>query len=259
MKKLVLLLVLAVCHFAHAETKVLVAAASDLQFVFPELIAQYEAAHPEVKIGATYGSSGKFYEQIRNGAPFDLFLSADAAFPKKLIGDGKAAESDFFFYGIGRLVVWVRKTSTLDLGKKGIGVAVDSAVKKIAIANPEHAPYGRAAVAALQKLGLYNAVKDKLVLGENVVQAAQFAETGAADIGLIGLSLALAPRLQSEGKYVEVPLDSYPKLEQGGVVLATANIEETRKFKASLESDATRIILQKYGFALPLKNAEVVP
>ena len=258
MKKLTLFLLLAICNLAQAETKLLVAAASDLQFVFPQLIADYEAAHPGVKIDATYGSSGKFYEQIRNGAPFDFFLSADAGFPQKLIVEGKASKDDFFLYAIGHLVVWVRKDSPLDL-KKNIGVTVDSAVEKVAVANPDHAPYGRAAVAALQKLGFYDAVKDKLVLGENVVQAAQFAETGAADVGLIGLSLALAPRMQAEGKYVEVPLDAYPTLEQGGVVLATANIDETRKLKAWLQSDATRIIFQKYGFALPPKHAEMVP
>ena len=231
---------------------VLVAAASDLQFVFPELIAQYETAHPGTKISPTYGSSGKFYEQIRKGAPFDLYLSADAEFPKKLIASGHGDEAGFFQYGIGKIVVWALKTSSLEVEKKGIGVTMDSSVQKIAIANPDHAPYGRAAVAALQKAGVYESVKDRFVLGENVVQAAQFVETGAAEVGVIGLSLALAPQLQARGKYSEISADLYPKLEQAGLVISKSrNADEARKFKAFLQSDSSRVILTKFGFSLP--------
>ena len=239
----------------QAETKppiLLVAAASDLQFVFPELIALYETGHPEVKIGATYGASGKFFEQFKNGAPFDLFLSADASFPRKLIEMGKGDEGDFFMYAVGHLVVWVQKTSALDVQTRGMQVLLNPSVKKIAIANPEHAPYGRAAVAAMQNAGVYEAVKNRLVLGENVVQAAQFVETGAADVGIIGLSLALAPKLQEKGKYQEIPQESFPKLEQGGLVLRDAkNAIEARKFRDWLQTLEAREILKKYGFVLP--------
>ncbi|MEO7933073.1 MAG: molybdate ABC transporter substrate-binding protein [Chthoniobacterales bacterium] len=231
---------------------VLVAAASDLQFVLPELIAQYQTTHPDVKIGPTYGASGKFYEQLKNGAPFDLFLSADAAFPRKLIADGLASESDFFLYGTGHLVLWVPKNSPLDLPKQGIRALLDPSVKKIAIANPDHAPYGRAAVAALRSLGVYDAVKDRLVLGENVVQAAQFVQTGAAEAGLIGLSLALAPKLQAEGRYWEIPSDAYPRLEQAGILLRNApNAPDAREFKLWLQTPEAQIVWKKAGFTLP--------
>ncbi len=218
----------------------------------PDLIAVYEKAHPEIKISPTYGASGKFYEQIKNGAPFDLFLSADAALPEKLIEASQAEKADFFLYAVGHLVVWVSKTSALDFDGKGMQALLDPTVKKIAIANPAHAPYGRAAVAAMQKLGVYEAVQDRMVLGENVVQAAQFAETGAADAALIGLSVALAPKMMERGRYWEVPSDAFPKLEQGGVVLREAkNAAEARKFRDWLRTEEVRAVLKKYGFALP--------
>lgn len=231
---------------------VLVAAAADLQYALPELAKVYEAAHPGVKISASFGSSGKFYEQINQGAPFDLFLSADASFPRKLIEAGKGVEGDFFLYAVGHLVVWVPKTSPLAVTEKGIQVLLDPLVKKIAIANPEHAPYGRAAVAAMQKLGVYEAVKDRLVLGENVAQAAQFVQTGAADVGIIGLSLALGAKMQAEGKYAEIPLEAFPKLEQGGLILPGGkNAAGARAFKNWLRGGEARKILQSHGFALP--------
>lgn len=239
----------------QAETKpptLLVAAASDLQFVFPELIGLYEAGQPGVKVGVTYGASGKFFEQLKNGAPFDLFLSADAFFPRKLIEMGKGDEGDFFMYAVGHLVVWVQKTSALDVRAQGMQVLLDPSVKKIAIANPDHAPYGRAAVAAMQNVGVYDASKVRLVLGENVVQAAQFVETGAADVGIIGLSLALAPKMLEKGRYWEIPQNLFPKLEQGGLVLRDAkNAAEARKFRAWLQTLAAKEILRKYGFVLP--------
>ncbi|HEX8372824.1 MAG TPA: molybdate ABC transporter substrate-binding protein [Chthoniobacterales bacterium] len=231
-------------------TLVLVAAASDLQFAFPDLIALYEKDHPGIQIRPTYGSSGKFYEQLKNGAPFDLFLSADAAFPRKLIEAGLGAESDLFRYAIGYLVLWT-PNSSLDLAGKGMELLRDPKVKKIAIANPEHAPYGRAAVAAMQKLGVYDAVKDKLVLGENVVQAAQFVETGAAEVGLIALSVALA-RLKARGKYQEVPEEAYPKLEQAGLtLLGSPHATRARAFGAWLQTPTARVIWKQHGFGAP--------
>ncbi len=235
-----------------APPSLLVAAASDLQFALPDLIQLYTASHPGTNIGTTYGSSGKFFAQIQNGAPFDLFLSADAAFPRKLIEAGQGDEADFFLYAIGRIVVWTPKNSPLDFQKTGIQSLLNPSVKKIAIANPEHAPYGRAAVAAMQKLGVYDQVKDRLVLGENVVQAAQFVQTGAAEAGFLALSLALADPLKKEGQYWEVPLDTYPKLEQGGVVLKQGpHAVEARQFSLWLRGSEALPIWKKYGFELP--------
>ncbi len=235
-----------------APPSLLVAAASDLQFVLPDLIQLYSTSHPGTNIGTTYGSSGKFFAQIQNGAPFDLFLSADASLPRKLIEAGQGDEADFFLYAIGRIVVWTPKNSPLDFQKNGLQSLLDPSVKKIAIANPEHTPYGRAAVAALQKLGVYDQVKDRLVLGENVVQAAQFVQTGAAEAGFLALSLALADPLKKEGQYWEVPLDAYPKLEQGAVVLKQGpHAVDARQFSLWLRGSEALPLWKKYGFELP--------
>jgi molybdate transport system substrate-binding protein len=192
------------------------------------------------------------FAQIDNGAPFDLFLSADIDFPRKLIGDRKAAADSLFSYAVGRVVVWVPNDSSIDVGKLGIEALLSPSVHKIAIANPEHAPYGRAAVAAMRKLGVYDKVSSKLVLGENIAQAAQFVESGAADIGLIALSLAVSPKMKSEGHYWEVPLDAYPRLEQGGVIVSASKQPDlARQFRAELVGPQGRETLRRYGFILP--------
>ena len=233
-------------------TPLLIAAAADMKFALDDVLAEFRKAHPEHDAKPTYGSSGTLFAQLDNGAPFDLFLSADGKFPRQLIERGKAEKDSLFPYAIGHLVVWVPKESKLDVAALGARTLLDASVRKIAIANPEVAPYGAAAVAALKKLGVHEAVSAKLVLGENVAQAAQFVESGAADAGVISLSLALAPKMKDAGRFWEVPADSFPKLEQAGVIrTGAANRAGAAQLREFLVSPAGREILKRYGFVLP--------
>jgi len=230
-----------------------IAAAADLKFAFDDVVKAFNEKQPACKVSVTFGSSGNFFTQLQNGAPFDLFFSADIQYPQKLAEDGLTADA-IFPYSIGQIVVWVPKNSPIDVKKLGIKALLDPSVSKIAIANPEHAPYGRAAVAALQTLKVYDQVQPKLVYGENIAQAAQFVQSGAADVGILALSLAIAPKMAEAGRYWEVPLDAYPKLEQGGVILKSAkNIEGARAFRDFVLSENGRAILKRYGFFLPEK------
>jgi molybdate transport system substrate-binding protein len=229
-----------------------VAAAADLKFALDDALKAFQARQPDIDVQVTYGASGNFFAQLSNRAPFDLFLSADVDYPRKLVEQGLADRESEFLYAVGHLVVWVPGDSPLDVEKQGAQVLLDPSVRKVAIANPRHAPYGRAAEAALKSLGVYDQVQDRLVLGENVAQAAQFAETGAADAGVFALSLALATALRDKGRYWEVPLDAYPRLEQGGVILSWAEdrpaAEQLRSFLLGAEGKA---VLRRYGFFLP--------
>jgi len=229
-----------------------VAAASDLKFALDEISTAFRTKHPDITVQVSYGSSGNFFAQLSNRAPFDMFFSADVDYPRQLIAKGLAAKETEFLYAVGRLVVWVPRSSALDLTRLGIHALADSSIRKIAIANPKHAPYGRAAEAAMKTLGVYAAVQERLVYGENIAQTAQFVQTGAADIGIIALSLAVAPALKDEGRFWEVPLESYPRIEQGGIILPwvtdTAAAQAVRTFVLGEEG---RAILHRYGFFLP--------
>ncbi|HYO55318.1 molybdate ABC transporter substrate-binding protein, partial [Archangium sp.] len=197
------------------------------------------------------GSSGNFLAQISNGAPFDVFLSADVAYPRELANQGLVA-GDVFLYAVGRIVVWVPKDSPLAVESLGLKALLEPAAKRIAIANPRHAPYGRAAEAALKSQGLHEAVKDKLVLGENIAQTAQFVRSGSADAGIIALALALAPAMKDQGRYWEVPLDAYPRMEQGGAILKRARAPElARQFRDHLLGAEGKALLERYGFFPP--------
>lgn len=250
--RLTLLFLLAGCGPAPTPPReVRVAAAADLKFAFDDIKKTFAEREPGVTVTATYGSSGTLHSQIANDAPFDVFLSADVDYAKKLIELGKADEP-VFQYAVGHLVVWVPNESELDLPTLGVRVVAESRVKKAALANPKTAPYGRAAEAALRHLGLYDGVQPKLVFAENVAQAAQFAESGAADVGLIAKSLALSPPLKNRGRFVAVPADAYPKLEQAGVILKTAKDPAAAKLlQAFLTGDAGKTILARYGFTPP--------
>lgn len=231
-----------------APVKVTVAAASDLKFAFDEIVAAFEKVHPEIDVEPTYGSSGNFFSQLSNKAPFDLFLSADISYPQKLAEAGLALKETEFEYAIGQLVLWTRKDSGLDV-QKGFELLKDPAVRKIAIANPKHAPYGRAAEAALKHAGVYDQVQDRLVLGENVAQTAQFVETGAADVGIFAHSLALAPALADKGVSWPVPSDSHPPLVQGGILLQWVKDRPAAEaLRSFLLSDEGRTILGRHGF-----------
>src|SRR5713101_4489276 len=232
-----------------------IAAASDLNFAFKEIVAEFEK-----KTGNTaklsLGSSGNFYAQISNGAPFDLYFSADIAYPKKLEEAGLAEPGTLYMYAVGRIVVWVPKGSPIAVAELGIKALQHPSVKKVAIANPKHAPYGRAAVAAMERYKVYDAVKDKLVLGENISQTAQFVQTGGADIGIIALSLAVAPAMKDTGTYWEIPLEAYPKLEQGAVVLKAAkDLKTARAFLDYIKSPQGAAVFKRYGFFVPEKTA----
>lgn len=229
-----------------------IAAAADLKFALDDLLAAFRKLHPACDPQPTYGSSGTLSTQIENGAPFDVFLSADIKFPRHLIEHAQADGATLFVYAIGHLVVWVPKASPLEVEHLGLRALLDPQARKVAIANPEVAPYGAAAVAAMKNLGLLDALTPKLVRGENVAQAAQFAESGAADAGVISLSLALAPKMQAAGRFGEVPADAFPKLEQAGVICARAtNRPAAEQLCAFLQSDAGRTLLARFGFARP--------
>lgn len=232
-----------------------IAAAADLQFALEDLTRQFHAVHPEIVPRIAYGSSGNFYSQILNQAPFDVFLSADLEYPLQLVQRGLAARDAVFEYGVGRLAVWVPADSPLDVAAEQMQVFLDSSVHHIAIANPQHAPYGRAAEAALRSAGVYDRIAGKLVFGENIAQTLQYVQSGAADVGIVALSLATAPNLRGKGRYWEVPLGSYPRLWQGGVVLSSArNPQAAAAFRTYLTGATGRRILQQYGFSLPDKK-----
>src|SRR3984885_12415172 len=211
--------------FTSAQTKpnatLVVAAAADLSSALPELSDGYEKK-TGVKIKLSFGASGALTQQIQNGAPFDVFFSADMDYPRQLITGGQADGATLYRYAVGQLVLWVPQDSPLDIEHKGMGVLLDPSVKKISIANPQHAPYGRAAAAALKHYGLYEKLGDRLVLGENVSQAAQFVESGNAQVGFVALAHAMAPSMQGKGKYWEVPADFYPALAQGVIVISVS-------------------------------------
>jgi molybdate transport system substrate-binding protein len=238
---------------ANTDTKeVRVAAAADLKFALDDVVRAFGEKHPDVAVKVTYGASGNFYAQLSNRAPFDLFLSADVEYPRKLIAANLADSDSEFLYAVGHLVVWVPQSSSLDVEKLGINTLLEPSVKKIAIANPRHAPYGRAAEKALQSLGVYDQVKDKLVLGENIAQTAQFAQSGTVDVGIIARSLALSQALRDQGRYWEVPPDAHPRLEQGGVILSWAQHRQAAEaLRAFLLSGEGRAVLKRYGFVLP--------
>jgi molybdate transport system substrate-binding protein len=222
-----------------------IAAASDLNFALPEIAREFRTVDAAAELDIAYGSSGNFLAQIENRAPFDVFLSADVEYPRKLAAAGIAPANSIFTYAVGRLVVWVPAGSSLDPAT----ALPDAGVKHVAIANPQHAPYGRAAQAALRSLGLYEIVEPKLVLGENIAQTLQFVESGAAEVGIVALSLALAPPVSARGRYWEIPRDSYPRIEQGGIILKDSTA--AREFREFLLSTDGRRILKQYGFFVP--------
>ncbi len=237
-----------------AGQEITVAAAADMNAVLPELAARYtKQTGRAVKL--SFGSSGNLTNQIRNGAPFDVFFSADEEYPRQLVADGLAVRDSLYRYAIGRLVLWVPSESTLDLQKLGMTALLDPSVKKCSIANPQHAPYGRAAEAALRHFGIYDQVAAKLVLGENVAQAAQFVESGNAQAGLIAFSHALAPAMKDKGRYWTVPLDSYPTLNQAVVVLSQSKRQDAaQEFLKFVRSSESVSLLKSYGFSSPAET-----
>ena len=244
-----LLAVLLAGPYARAQA-VKVAAAADLKFAMVELAAQFEK-ESGAKLDVTYGSSGNFLTQIQNGAPFDLFFSADSQYPKKLEAAGLTEPGTLREYAVGHIVIWTPSGSGINAAKGGWTCLLDQRVKKIAVANPEHAPYGRAAVAATKKAGIYEQVKDKLVYGENISQAAEFVQSGNAQAGIVALSLALSPAMKNGNRW-EIPADSYPAIKQAAVILkASKNKDGARRFLDFVSGPQGREILQRFGFTVP--------
>ena len=234
-----------------AGTTVLVAAASDLKFALDEILAVFRAG-TGIDVRVTYGSSGNFARQIEQGAPFDLFLSADESYVERLAQRGLTRDRGAP-YAIGRIVLYVPRGSPLAPDAELRGLArrlTDGSAGRIAIANPDHAPYGRAAEQALRRLGLWEAVAPRLVLGENVVQAAQFASSGNAEGGIIAYSVALAPALRDRGTFVLLPESLHAPLRQRMVLLSRASPAAVRLYEY-LQAPAARAVLVRYGFALP--------
>ena len=234
-----------------ADREINVAAAADLSAALEEVASNYEK-RTGVKVKLSFGASGALTQQIQNGAPFDVFFSADMDYPKQLIAGGLADAATLYRYAVGQLVLWVPKDSPLDVEHKGMDVLLDPSVKKISFANSQHAPYGRAAVAALQHYGLYQKVSDRVVLGENVSQAAQFVESGNAQAGFVALAHATASAMQGKGKYWVVPAEAYPQLDQG-VVLISRSVHErdAAAFLEFVKTGEVAALLQRYGFISP--------
>jgi len=234
--------------------EITVAAAADLQFAFQDVAAHFQKdTGKNVKL--IFGSSGNFFTQIQNGGPFDVFFSADIDYPKKLEAAGLTEPGTLYQYATGRIVLWVRNESKLDLGH-GLGVLLDPTIRKIALANPEHAPYGRAAVAAMKHDNVYDKISNKFVLGENISQAASFVASGSADIGIVALSLALAPAMKQNGRYVEISADAYPPLEQAAVILKSSPQKGlARQFIDFLKTSPILELLRSYGFSVPRGSA----
>lgn len=237
----------------HAAERITIAAAADLKFAMDELVAAFRVLHPEDHIEVAYGSSGKFHTQIRQGAPFDLYFSADIAFPRELAALGLAA-SDVRLYAIGRIVIW---SALEDASRLTLADLAAPRFRRIAIANPDHAPYGKRAVEALQAAGAWEAVQPRLVLGENIAQAAQFVQTGNAQVGIIALSLALNPELASRGAHALIPDTLHEPLEQGFIITRRAEGNAlARSFAAYMESPPARAVMTRYGFVLPESLAD---
>ncbi|MGB8413810.1 MAG: molybdate ABC transporter substrate-binding protein [Candidatus Binatus sp.] len=239
---------------AAGAAEIKVAAAADLTFAFQDVAARFqEQTGNSIKL--TYGSSGNFFAQIQNSAPFDLFFSADVGYPKKLEAAGLIEPGTIYEYASGKLVIWVPNASKLDLSR-GLATLLDPGIRKIAIANPQHAPYGIAAVAAMRHAAVYEKIKSKLVLGENISQTAEFVQSGNADAGILALSLALAPAMKDKGRYVEIPATDYPPIIQAAVILKSSrNKQLANQFMKFIKQPDTIALMARYGFSIPKDSA----
>jgi len=242
--------------YAHAQRhSIRVAAASDLQGVMPEIVKAFEDQTGE-RVDVAYGSSGNFFAQIQNGAPFDLFFSADDEFPLKLIQSGRAKPRSAAVYGVGGLVLWMPANAKCDPQAEKWNCLLKPEVSKLAIANPAHAPYGRAAIAALQSAHIYEQVRAKFVFGENIAQAAQFAQSGSAQAGILACAQLRATAMR-DGKRWVIPRDSYPTIRQTVVVLKAAQDKSVAEnFVKFVTEGPGRQLLEQSGFQPPPPSTE---
>jgi molybdate transport system substrate-binding protein len=254
LRVLAVCVIASLCHSQPApgqQAPLRIAAAADLQPVLPPILEQFRQA-TGIEAQATYQASAALTTQIQNGAPFDLFLSADLGYPKRLIDAGVADSagspdsSTPITYARGTLVLWTRKDGRWPTPT--LATLQDPSLQRLAIANPDRAPYGRAAIAALTSLKLIETLKPKFVTAENISQAAQFAETGNADAGLISLTSAKTEHLASMGSYFLIPRELYPPIEQGAVIVTkTTQRDQAHKFLDFLLSAPIQQQLAKSG------------
>jgi molybdate transport system substrate-binding protein len=248
MKRIIISIAILLATITASAQKVNVAAAANLRYVLEEIKTAYVKQNPKARVNLTFGASGMLVQQIQNGANFDFFMAADNEFPLKLKDKGLTTGA-MSTYAFGKLAIY---STTLEVEKLGLEALKNSSVKKIAIANPETAPYGERAVELLKSQKLYEGLKSKIVLGENISQAAQFAFTGNAEVGFIALSLALAPDMAGQGSYYIVPQALYKPIEQACILIKTPVLNtEAAKFKKFVLSPATKGIWEKWGYKTP--------
>ncbi|WP_083944973.1 molybdate ABC transporter substrate-binding protein [Thiomicrospira microaerophila] len=227
--------------------KMIIAAASDLKFALDEIHAEYLKTYPNDQVEVIYGSSGRFSQQIENGAPFDLFFSASMDYPKDLQQKGFAA-TEPKLYALGRIVIWSRRH---DASQMNLNDLMERRYRRVAIASPDHAPYGVRAMEALQAAGIWDEIQPKIVIGENIAHTAQLIESGAANIGIIALALALNPQLSRHGGYSLIPEEMHQPLEQAYIVTQRAKDNPIAfRFAEFMEQPAAKQIMEKYGFVV---------
>ncbi|MEW6416454.1 MAG: molybdate ABC transporter substrate-binding protein [Pseudomonadota bacterium] len=232
--------------------KLTIAAAADLKFAMAEVVQKFRATRPGDQIEVIYGSSGKFFTQIKNGAPFDMYFSADIAYPRALAQAGLAAGAPRP-YAVGRIVLWSPKPELANTALKDL---LRAPIRKFAIANPQHAPYGLRAMEAMQHQGIWDAMKPKLVMGENIAHTAQFIDSGAADAGIVALALVLSPTMQGKGAWTLIPAEWHEPLEQAYVITRRAAANPLAgEFAAFMASAPARAVMRRYGFVLPDEEA----
>jgi molybdate transport system substrate-binding protein len=250
MKNLLMVLMTTLLALPAQAAPLLVAAASDLSYCIDDLAAAFRQAEPQAELKVSLGASGNFFAQIRNGAPYEVFLSADMGYPEQLARLGAAEAATLTPYAVGRIALW-----TLDARfdpAQGTALLRDARVTRVAIASPETAPYGRAARAALQRDGLWAELQPKLVIGENIAQTAQFVQSGNAQLGIVSLAALHSPRLAGVGRYAVIPDTGLPPIEQGAVVTRRgAGNPLAARFVRFLHSPAARAILTRNGYSLP--------
>jgi len=224
-----------------------IAAASDLRFALSEIVDDFKLNYPGHDITVIFGSSGRMSTQIINGAPFDIFFSADISYPL-LLKEQQLTATEPAVYALGRIVLW---SSRMDASAMTLHDLIRSDIRRIAIAQPMHAPYGQRAQEALEALGIWNQLQSKLVYGENIAHAAQMAESGAADVGIIALSLALFPDMQAHGYHLIDEQLHQPLSQSFVVTLRGAEKAGVSQFADFITTAAAHAIMEKYGFVMP--------
>ena len=238
-----------VSAFSNVSAEITVATAANMRFAMEELRTWF-TQHTTIKVNAIYGSSGKLTAQIKNGAPYDIFVAADMGYPDTLFSWG-LAQAKPRPYALGALVLWTTREINL---KQGLSILADKNIRSIAVADVKSTAYGPAAITALKKSGTYNALQNKLVFGENISQVGQYIVSQSADVGICAKSIAVAKQMQGKGVWVEIDRSLYAPIEQGAVIISHGKqpvSSETLKFYSFLYSNDAQIILVRYGYTIP--------